>query len=83
MEEAKAEIALIDAENCCWSILSLERVLYLKERKAWLIEHNGSLKVSFIYPISPTHFHPEIGSMVGVIGLYFFDERIANFIGLC
>jgi hypothetical protein len=42
LEDAKLEIALIDAENCCWSVLSLERVLYLKERKAWLIEHNNS-----------------------------------------
>jgi hypothetical protein len=26
------------------------------------------IKVSFGYTISPTHFHPEIGSMVGAIG---------------
>jgi hypothetical protein len=64
LEEAKAEIALIDAENCCWSILSLERVLYLKERKAWLIEHNDSLKVSNILH----HLSNPFPSTIGING---------------
>ena len=39
------EIAEIDAELLCWSVLSLERVTILKERKAWLIQNNPDLKV--------------------------------------
>jgi hypothetical protein len=34
---------------------------YLKKMK------NDAEKVSFLYPLYPTHFHPEIGSMVGVM----------------
>ena len=39
------EIAEIDAELLCWSVLSLERVAILNERKAWLIQNNQDLKV--------------------------------------
>jgi hypothetical protein len=35
-------------------------------------------KVSIIYTISPTHFHPEIGSMVGIWSM-FFEELLLTF----
>jgi hypothetical protein len=40
-------------------------------------------EVSLFYTITPTHCNPEIRSMVGVRGQHFFDELIANNLGLC
>ena len=34
-------------------------------QKYQMVMKDTAEKVSFFYPISPTHFHPEIGSMVG------------------
>jgi hypothetical protein len=48
--------------------------------KYLLVMKDNAEKVSFIYHLSPTHFHPEIGSMVGDM-VPILLKKFANILG--